>query len=158
VLLACIKAKEYGVIIKLIEELPKLIKSFEPTAFMLTQYTYAAFKLRDSKRAIDSLKMMQSLQITPSSISVAEVISLLESVGDTESSVDVFEAFVAVHLFPNSSEVSLIVDLHGYSQVLARAAVRSALRLLILKWKSGEQRLVSPNLVSVSYIYSDSNL
>lgn len=151
VLLTCIKAKEYAVIIKLIEELPKLTKSFEPTAFMLTQYTYAAFKLKDATRARDSLKLMQFYGHMPSSISVAEVISLLELSSDTEAAVDVFESYVAEHLFPKSTEISLVVDLHGYSQVLARAAVRSALRLLKQNQQALEKRKVPPSLVRVDY-------
>jgi hypothetical protein len=151
VLLTCIKAKEYTVIIKLIEELPKLTKSFEPTAFMLTQYTYAAFKLKDATRALDSLKLMQLHGHIPSSISVAEVISLLELSSDTEATVDVFESYVAEHIFPKSTEVSLVVDLHGYSQVLARAAVRSALRLLKQNQPALEKRKVPPSLVRLNY-------
>jgi hypothetical protein len=156
VLLACIKSKEFGVIIKLIEELPKLTGSFVPTQFMLTQYTYAAFKLRDTERAYQSLEKMREYNHLPGSISIAEVISLLESTGETERSVDIFQTYIAEHIFPSEKEVALLVDLHGYSQVIARAAVRSALRLLLNNADAIVQRPSTPSLILITGIGKNS--
>ena len=49
VLLTCIQSKEYQVLVKLVEELPRLSSpnAFEPTWFILTQYIYGCYKLKE---------------------------------------------------------------------------------------------------------------
>jgi DNA-nicking Smr family endonuclease len=144
VLLTCIEAKEFGVLIKLIDALPKLTTgSFVPTAFMMTQYVYACYKLKESDKAIEALQLMTRHKYAPSMVSVSQAISLSESRHDFDKSIEIFESYVARHLLPTENDSALIVDLHGYSQIIARVAIRSALNVIEADKNNGQKRTLS---------------
>ena len=69
-------------------------------------------------------------------VSVTQAISLAEGAHDYAQSVEIFRSFVA-EKFDNSPATSdsssIVVDLHGYNQILARAAIRSALERILEK-------------------------
>ena len=132
VILTCIRAKEYLVAIKLIDELPKLTSNtFVPTAFMLTQYIYGCYKLKEVQKAVSALDRMTELHYYPNMVSVTQAISLVEGDQDYAKSIQIFHEFVASQLDPSPEEKSMVLDLHGFNQVLSRAAIRSALATLV---------------------------
>ena len=153
--------------VKLIDELPKLMmtsspqhhNAFIPTGFMLTQYIYSCYKLKEVSKAVTAIhRMYDELQYYPNMVSVTQVISLLEANHEYEKSVEIFRKFVATTEEELDGQVdplapsqqgekipSVVVDLHGFNQVLSRAAIRSAL------WKLVDAKpKVSTNLVIIT--------
>jgi len=82
----------------------------------------------------------------PTFSSLSQVVGCLEAAGLSDDATDVFEGLVEQHLPPNGSE-DMVIDLHGFSAAVARASVRSALRLLLK-----QRQLLSPSLVVITGI------
>jgi hypothetical protein len=128
----CFKAKEYNVITKLIEEIPKLtLGKFSINNILFSQYVYASYRLQDPEKAFKALNIMETNKISPNIVSIGQLMSILEISHKYDKIIELFERYISSHIAPSYSDVTLIVDLHGFSKVLARASIRSAFRVLM---------------------------
>ena len=97
----CAKVGEYGVIVKLLQELPVLSSHrFAPTPTTCAQFIHACYKTKDAEKALECLDYMHSKGFIPSIASVTHVNTLLELRHRFTDTARVFEKFVAEHLNP----------------------------------------------------------
>jgi len=160
---ACAKSEQWEMVLKLFDQMPTVTShTFVPNQFSYFQATQAACRTKDAVKALELLRAQAAAGFAPTSLTVSQVLAALETARMFDDTVAVFEEFVAQHLSidhyedpgvdGNGSVLSqlreqlpdivgvtpMVVDLHGYSTPMARAAVRSALRCL---WEEARQAL-----------------
>lgn len=130
---ACSRASQWEMILKLSDQLPTLTRhNFVPNHFSFSHVLLAGMKLNDASKCLEVLKTWAQAATSshdvslPSFTSISHCISALETAGRHEDSLDVFENYLSSttstgDLLPDGS---MIIDLHGYSIPVAKAATR----------------------------------
>ena len=127
---ACAKAGEHRMTVKLYELMPTLTnRNFQPNHFTYYATLNAALQLKNSTLKMSVIRdMLLDTSIFPSFSTTNLIISLLESNGEPDASVYVFESLVATHLDDGYQDKGeFLIDLHGLTTLVSRASVRSAL-------------------------------
>eukprot|EP00638_Chattonella_subsalsa_P000339 CAMPEP_0117756924 /NCGR_PEP_ID=MMETSP0947-20121206/14398_1 /TAXON_ID=44440 /ORGANISM="Chattonella subsalsa, Strain CCMP2191" /LENGTH=939 /DNA_ID=CAMNT_0005576665 /DNA_START=451 /DNA_END=3270 /DNA_ORIENTATION=+ len=122
----------------------KLLDSMQQSGVKLDEITYssaiaACYKGGQWQKALNLLILMRDAQFTPSYVAISTVIECLDAAKQYDKSIYVYNEFILSkdqERFDPSG--GLLVDLHGFSQSVAKAAIRSGLRSLLQKYiKSG---------------------
>ncbi len=133
---ACIKAGQTLVAIRLMDGLPRLRKGLSLDDSMVVQVLSAALKMNDIAIVERLMNTFEGRGFNLPQKLVWKLITFFDTHHRHEWTVELFETYVTQHIdnpdldSDSTNPLTMVVDLHGYSVAVAKAAVRAALQRL----------------------------